>query len=116
MEAAPLVLGGGGGVCLFSPIKILKNQIQGNTGGLERCKGLWGGGCARARDGETERGRMLARGAMAARGMGQNNAQATKSGVGKQWALTRMVLWLRQEAGADFLNNLLQVALGPAKI
>lgn len=42
MEAAPLVLGGF--FCLFSPIKILKNRIQGNAGGLGRCKGLWRGG------------------------------------------------------------------------
>lgn len=59
---------------------------------------------------------MLARGAVSARGMGQNTAQATKLGMGKQRALTRMVLWLKQKARADFLNNLLQVALGPAKI
>lgn len=40
MEAAPLVFWG----FLFAPIKVLKNKIQGNTGGLERCKGLWRGG------------------------------------------------------------------------
>lgn len=28
----------------------------------------------------------------------------------------KMVLWLQQKAGADFLNNLLQDALGPVKI
>lgn len=59
---------------------------------------------------------MLARGAVSAGGMGRNTAQGMKLGVGKQRALTRMVLWLKQKARADFLNNLLQVALGPAKI
>lgn len=53
---------------------------------------------------------------MSAREMGQNNAQATKLGMGKRQGLTRLVLWLQEKARADFLNNLLQVALGPAKI
>lgn len=55
-------------------------------------------------------------GAVPAREMGQNKAQATKLGMGKRQGLTRLVLWLQEKARADFLNNLLQVALGPAKI
>lgn len=54
--------------------------------------------------------------AVSARGMRQNNAQAMELRVGKQQALTRMVLWLQQKARADSLTNLFQVALGPAKI
>lgn len=53
---------------------------------------------------------------MSAGQMGQNNAQATKLGVGKQQGLTRLVLGLQEKAWADFLNKALQVALGPAKI
>lgn len=75
-----------------------------------------GGGWARAREAAAEGGRTLARGLVAARGTGQNTPRATKLGVGKRRAPTRMVLWLKRKARADFLNNLLQVALGPAKI
>jgi len=96
---------------LLVPVKVLKKKIQGNTDGLGRGKGLGRGGCARTRERATERGRMLARG-----GTGQNTVQAMRLGAGKHGALTRMVLWLQQTARADFLNNLLQVALGPAKI
>lgn len=95
---------------------MLKNKIQGNTGGLERWKGLQRGGCNRAWEGATERGRILARGAVSAGEMGQNTGQAMKLGGGKQQALTRMVLWLKRKAREDFLNNLLRVALGPAKV
>lgn len=59
---------------------------------------------------------MLMWGAVSAREMGQNNAQATKLGVGKQQGLTRLVLWLQEKAWAEFLNKALQIALGPAKI
>lgn len=65
---------------------------------------------------QDKEGRMLVGDAVSARGMGQNTAPATKLGVGKQQALTRMVLWLQKKAGADFLNNLLQDALLPVKI
>lgn len=42
MEAAPLML------FLFVPIKVLKNEVQGSAGGLERCKGLRKRVCVRA--------------------------------------------------------------------
>lgn len=65
---------------LFAPIKVLKNKIQGNAGGVGEMQRAAEG---MLREGATERGRMLARGAVPARGTGQNTVQATKLGAGK---------------------------------